>query len=186
MIQHFSRAINKIDKNVIESTLGMGIDIQNLKAGVTSVTYEKNGVEKKIRYQDIENLSEGEQASLGRMLSVERYNLRQERALEILQQKGKISAQFKRSLEQDNIQLLQSIQEFEEKFKGSDKEAIKEEFAKTDTIAGEAWFEEADDFFQGADGSLNLFDFYRPGQAGGFKELNIFTWNIFKVEKGLV
>ena len=88
MIQHFSRAINKIDKNVIESTLGMGIDIQNLKAGVTSVTYEKNGVTQKISYQDIENLSEGEQASLGRMLSVERYNLRQERALEILQHNG--------------------------------------------------------------------------------------------------
>lgn len=184
-INNLSRAINKIDPNLQKSVLGMGVVIKDIKAGINDISYIKNGREVKVRYDAISSLSQGEQSSLVKSLSVDRYNLRQERALSQLKEKGKISWQFKRSLEKDNPLLLQSIQEFEKKFEGSSKEAIASEFGQQEIQTGEDWFGEADNFFQGKDGSPALFDFYRPGEAGGYTELNVFTWNIFKIERGL-
>ena len=46
--------------------------------------------------------------------------------------------------------------------------------------------DELDNFFQSDDGngltgSDKQFDFYRPGEAGGFSELNTFTMNAYKM-----
>ena len=195
-INNLSRAINKIEPSLQKSVLGMGITIQDVKAGVNTIKFIKNGREQEVRYDQIENLPQGVQSSLVKTLSVDRYNLRQERALQQLQEKGKISAQFKRSLGTKVVEdgkttytgpnptLLKSIEEFEKKFEGNKKEVLQEEFEKTQLLVGEDWFEEADEYFQGKDGSPNLFDFYRPGESGGFTELNVFTWNIYKVERG--
>lgn len=188
-IQHLSRAINKIDPNLQKKIMGVQYAIKDVKMGINDFTYTKNGVEKKVRYDEIQSLDRAEQASLVNKLSEERYQLRQQRALEQLQTKGKVSAQFKRSIATQNAKLLENIEEFENLVEGAVPNMIAEEFSQESIITGEDWFDEADSYFQlTKDGKKNtpeLFDFFKPGEAGGFSELNAFTWNTFKVLKGV-
>lgn len=188
-IQHLSRAINKIDPNLQKKIMGVQYAIKDVKMGINDFTYTKNGVEKKVRYDEIQSLDRAEQASLVNKLSEERYQLRQQRALEQLQTKGKVSAQFKRSIATQNAKLLENIEEFENLVEGNVPNMIAEEFSQESIITGEDWFDEADSYFQlTKDGKKNtpeLFDFFKPGEAGGFSELNAFTWNTFKVLKGV-
>ena len=188
-IQNLSRAINKIDPNLQKKIMGVQYAIKDVKMGINDFTYTKNGVEKKVRYDKIQSLDRAEQASLVNKLSEERYQLRQQRALEQLQTKGKVSAQFKRSIREQNTKLLENIEEFESLVEGNVPNMIAEEFSQESIITGEDWFDEADSYFQlTKDGKKNtpeLFDFFKPGEAGGFSELNAFTWNTFKVLKGV-
>ena len=184
-INNLSRAINKIDDSLKRGTIGIERTIQDIKPGINTVKYTIDGVQREVRYDRIEYLSKTEQGALGKQLSVDRYNLRQERALQQLREKGKISWQFKKSIEEDNPALLQSINELQETMKGSDPEAVAQEFSKQDLITGENWEMEADSFFQSGKGTPELFDFYQPGTAGGFTELNIFTWNAYKTLRGI-
>jgi hypothetical protein len=184
-INNLSRAINKIDSELKNRVFGVQHQIADIQPRINDVVYIKDGVEKKVRYDQIENLSVTEQSSLLNQLSVDRFELRQERALQQLQEKGKISWQFKRSLIEDNPVLAQNIEELEDKFEGSTKEALQSEFSGLDITTGEDWYDEADTYFQFGKGSPELFDFYRPGEAGGYSELNIFTWNAYKVERGV-
>lgn len=185
-IQNLSRAINKIDAELMNKAMSVEYTIENVKTGINDITYTRDGVTQRVRYDEIESLSTKEQASLLSKLSAERYELRQERALEQLKEKGKISTQFKKSIATENKKLLENILELEDKLAGSRPEAIAAEFQDLDIKVGESWFEEADSFFQSGMGTPQLFDFYRPGEAGGFTELNSFTWNAFKVLKGLM
>lgn len=188
-IQHLSRAINKIDPNLQKKIMGVQYAIKDVKMGINDFTYTKNGVEKKVRYDEIQSLDRAEQASLVNKLSEERYQLRQQRALEQLQTKGKVSTQFKRSIAKQNPKLLENIEEFEDLVEGNVPNMIAEEFSQERIITGEDWFDEADSYFQlTKDGQKNtpeLFDFFKPGEAGGFSELNAFTWNTFRVLKGI-
>lgn len=184
-INNLSRAINKIDPGLKNKVSVGAFTITEIQPRINDVVYVKDGVERKVRYDQINQLSQTEQASLLQRLSIDRYELRQERALEQLKEKGSISWQFKKSLKEDNPNLLESILEIEEVLEGSTKEAIAEEFGGLDIIAGEDFFEEAESFFQTSGGTPELFDFYRPGEAGGFTELNAFTWNSYKVLKGI-
>lgn len=188
-IQHLSRAINKIDPNLQKKIMGVQYAIKDVKMGINDFTYTKNGVEKKVRYDEIQSLDRAEQASLVNKLSEERYQLRQQRALEQLQTKGKVSTQFKRSIAKQNPKLLENIEEFENLVEGNVPNMIAEEFSQERIITGEDWFDEADSYFQlTKDGQKNtpeLFDFFKPGEAGGFSELNAFTWNTFRVLKGI-
>jgi len=184
-INNLSRAINKIDPALNNKTLAVEYAIKDIKPGINHVSYTRDGVERKIRYDQLSPLSQNEQASLLNKLSVDRYELRQERALEQLKTTGKISKQFKRSLEQQNPNLLQNIKDLEEIIEGNKPETIQDEFSGLDIISGEDFFQEADSFFQSNLGTPELFDFYRPGQSGGFSELNTFTWNAFKIIKGI-
>ena len=184
-INKISRAINKIDPALKNRTFAVEHRIENIKAGVNDVKYIKDGIEKKVRFDQISSLPKTEQASLLNQLSTDRYELRQERALEQLKVKGKISSQFKRSLEKDNPKLLENILETEELLQGNRAEAIRSEFESMDLTTGEDFLEEADSFFQSSMGTPELFDFYRPGEAGGFSELNTFTWNAYKVLRGI-
>lgn len=188
-IQNLSRAINKIDPNLQKKIMGVQYAIKDVKMGINDFKYTKNGIEKKIRYDEIQFLDRAEQASLVNKLSEERYQLRQQRALEQLQTKGKVSAQFKRSIAEQNTKLLENITEFEELIEGNVPNMIAEEFSQSSIITGEDWFDEADSFFQltkdGKKSTPELFDFFRPGEAGGFSELNAFTWNTYKVLKGI-
>lgn len=188
-IQHLSRAINKIDPNLQKKIMGVQYAIKDVKMGINDFTYKKNGVEKKVRYDEIQYLDRAEQASLVNKLSEERYQLRQQRALEQIRTKGKVSAQFKRSIATQNAKLLENIEEFESLVEGNVPNMIAEEFSKESIITGEDWFDEADSYFQltknGKNNTPELFDFFKPGEAGGFSELNAFTWNTFKVLKGI-
>lgn len=184
-INNLSRAINKIDPGLKNKVSVGAFTITEIQPRINDVVYVKDGVERKVRYDQINQLSQTEQASLLQRLSIDRYELRQERALEQLKEKGSISWQFKKSLKEDNPNLLESILEIEEVLEGSTKEAIAEEFGGLDIIAGDDFFEEAESFFQTGGGTPELFDFYRPGEAGGFTELNAFTWNSYKVLKGI-
>lgn len=188
-IQHLSRAINKIDPNLQKKIMGVQYAIKDVKMGINDFTYTKNGVEKKVRYDEIQYLDRAEQSSLVNKLSEERYQLRQQRALEQLQTKGKVSTQFKRSIAKQNPKLLENIEEFEDLVEGNVPNMIAEEFSQERIITGEDWFDEADSYFQlTKDGQKNtpeLFDFFKPGEAGGFSELNAFTWNTFRVLKGI-
>lgn len=184
-INNLSRAINKIDPALGNKVLFTEFRIEDIEPGINTIKYRKNGIAQEVRYDELENLSQIEQGSLLNELTIDRYNLRQERALEQLKVKGKISWQFKRSLEKDNPVLLQSINEFEDLIEGSDTAAIQKEFGDQDFLIAEDWEAEAESFFQG-DNTPELFDFYRPGEAGGFAELNAFTWNSYKVLRGMI
>jgi hypothetical protein len=97
-INNLSRAINKIDPELQNKTYSVEHSIQDIKPGINDVKYIKDGVETRIRYDQITTLPQREQASLLNKLSTDRYELRQERALEQLRTTGKISKQFKRSI----------------------------------------------------------------------------------------
>jgi len=188
-IQNISRAINKIDPNLNRKVMGVQYAIGDVKMGINDFTYSKNGVIQKVRYDQITSLDRSEQASLINKLSEERYQLRQKRALEILKEKGKVSEQFKRSLVGQNQKLLENIEEFEQMTEGNIANMIAEEFSESAVVVGDDWFDEADSHFQltkdGKKATPALFDFFRPGEAGGFSELNAFTWNTYKVIKGI-
>ena len=184
-INNLSRAINKINPDFKNRVSAVELTIGDIRPGINDVKYIKNGVEVKVRYDQIANLGQAEQSSLLGKLSEDRFELRQERAILQLQEKGTISRQFKRSLELDNPELLSSIKEFEDTVKGSQKEGIADIFSGIDIISGEDFLGETDSFFQGPDGTPELFDFYRPGEAGGFSDLNTFTWNAYQALKGI-
>ena len=189
-IQNLSRAINKIDPELGKRVMGVQYAIKDVKMGINDFQYTINGNVKKVRYDEISSLNRSEQASLLNQLSYDRYQLRQQRALEIIKEKGKISKQFKRSIEKQNPKLLENIEAFEDAFEDNTPEIIAEEFSEVEIITGEDWFDEADSYFQltskdGKKRTPELFDFYKPGEAGGFTELNAFTWNTFKVMKGI-
>ncbi len=184
-INHLSRAINKIDPNLANKPYAVEHSIGSVKMGINDFTYTKDGVLQKVRYDQITSLSQREQASVLNKLSQERYALRQQRALEQLKTKGKISEQFKRSIKEQNKKLYENIQEMEEMLEGNVANMIQEEFSEASIVTGDDWFGEADSFFQKQGGTPELFDFYRPGEAGGFSELNAFTWNTYKVIKGI-
>ena len=181
-IQHLSRAINKIDPDLVRKTMAVEHAISDIRPGINTITYEKNGVEKKVRYDAIKSLNRSEQASLLNKLSVDRYELREKRALQQLKEKGKISWQFKKSIKEQNQKLFENIQEFEDKMQGK-AENIQVEFEDLEIQVGEDWLDESDDYFQSNKGTPEMFDFYR---AHGFSELNSFTWNAYKIIKGLV
>ena len=189
-IQNLSRAINKIDPELGKRVMGVQYSIRDVKMGINDFQYRVNGTVKKVRYDEIQSLPRSEQASLLNQLSYDRYQLRQQRALEQIQAKGKISEQFKRSIQKQNPKLLENIEAFEDAFEDNTPEIIAEEFSEVEIITGEEWFDEADSYFQltskdGKKRTPELFDFYKPGEAGGFTELNAFTWNTFKVMKGI-
>lgn len=185
-INNLSRAINKINPELANKAFAVEHAIRSIKPGINDITYLKDGIEQKVRYDQITSLSQKEQASLLNKLSQDRYELRQQRALEQLKEKGKVSWQFKKSVEQQNKKLYENILELEDKLQGNKAEAIANEFKDLEIKTGEEWFDEADSFFQSGQSTPELFDFYRPGEAGGFSELNSFTWNAFKVLKGLM
>lgn len=185
-INNLSRAINKISPELANKAFAVEYSIRDIKPGINDVTYIRDGVQTKVRYDQITTLSQKEQASLLNRLSADRYELRQERALEQLKETGKVSRQFKRSIETQNAKLFENIMELEDKLQGNKPEAIAKEFQDLDIKVGESWFDEADSFFQSGQSTPELFDFYRPGEAGGFSELNSFTWNAFKVLRSLM
>jgi hypothetical protein len=183
-INKLSRAINKIDPTLKSKLLFDEYRIQDIKPGINSVKYRKNGIAMEVRYDELENLSQEEKGSLSAQLKVDRYNLRQERAIEQLQTRGKVTSQFKRSLKKDNPVLLKSIEEVEDILGESKQAAIQMAFEEID-IDTDIWEEEAAQFFEYKKGQENnLYDFYRPGEDGGFTELNQFTWNAYKVLRG--
>lgn len=185
-INNLSRAINKISPDLANKAFAVEYSIRDIKPGINDVTYIRDGVQTKVRYDQITTLSQKEQASLLNKLSSDRYELRQERALEQLKETGQVSRQFKRSIETQNAKLFENILELEDKLAGNKPEAIAKEFQDLDIKVGESWFDEADSFFQSGQSTPELFDFYRPGEAGGFSELNSFTWNAFKVLRSLM
>ena len=185
-INNLSRAINKISPDLANKAFALEYSIRDIKPGINDVTYIRDGVQTKVRYDQITTMAPKEQASLLNKLSADRYELRQERALEQLKETGQVSRQFKRSIETQNAKLFENIAELEDKLEGNKPEAIAKEFEDLDIITGESWFDEADSFFQSGQSTPELFDFYRPGEAGGFSELNSFTWNAFKVLRRLM
>lgn len=189
-IQNLSRAINKIDPELGKKVMGVSYAISDVKMGINDFQYRINGQTKKVRYDQVKDLTRAEQASLLNQLSYERYQLRQERALEQLKTKGKISEQFKKSIADQNKKLLENIKEMEEMIGENPPDLIRSEFEGAEIITGEDWFDEADSYFQltdktGKKRTPELFDFFKPGQSGGFSELNAFTWNTYKVMKGI-
>lgn len=183
-INNLSRAINKIEPALGDKLLFAEFRIEDIKPGINTVKFRKNGVAQEVRYDELANLSQEEQGSLMAQLKVNRYELRQERAIQQLQEKGKISWQFKRSLVKDNPVLLKSIVEVEDVLSDSSYDSVQSAFEEID-IDTDLWEEEAADYFEYRPGQEeNLFDFYRPGEEGGFTELNQFTWNSYKVLRG--
>lgn len=181
-IQNLSRAINKIDPGLKDNTRGIEYKISDVKMGINDFTFKKDGVMKKVRYDEIKNLSTYEQASLLNKLSAERYELREKKAFESYKEKGTVSKSFLRTIEKDNPALAESIKEFQDIIKG-DKKEISNMFKQVEYKPDV--YEEADEYFQRG-GTLEKFEFYDVwGTKTGFKTLNAFTWNAFKVMKGL-
>ena len=200
-INNLSRAINKIDPGLQNKAFSTSHAIGDIKAGINDVKYLKNGVESKIRYDQIYTLPIKEQASLLNKLSTDRYELRQERALEQFKRTGKVSWQFRKSLGEkivdpvtnkikyvgQNPKLLQNIDEMNFILEGNSPETIQQEFGDLEIQSGDDFLEQADTFFQtGPDmDTPELFDFYRPGESGGFSELITFTYNAYQILKGI-
>jgi len=182
-INNLSRAINKIDPNLKNRVSSVEYAIKDIKAGINDVTYIKDGIATKIRYDKITTLPQSEQSSLLNQLSEDRYGLRQERALEQLKEKGKISWQFKKSIQENNPELAKSIEEIEFLVGDNKASAIKELFQDIETEDQDIG-DVVDTFFQLED-TLTKFDFYRPGESGGFTKLNIFTFNAYNAIKGI-
>ena len=181
-IQNLSRAINKIDPGLKDKTYGIQYQISDVKMGINDFSYKKDGKMVKVRYDQITNLSNFEQASLLNKLSAERYDLRQKKALEDYSKKGAVSKSFLRTIEKDNPALAESIKEFQDIVK-MPKEDVAQRFKEIDFKQN--FFDEADEYFQEV-GSDFLFDFYDVwGSKTGFKKMNAFTWNAYKVMKGL-
>ena len=182
-IQNLSRAINKIDPGLKDNTRGVQFAIGNVKMGINDFTYTKDGVTKKVRYDEIKNLSQYEQASLLNKLSSERYELREKKAFESYKEKGEVSKSFLRTIQKDNPALAESIKELNEALK-MPKEDKSEAFKKVEFKQNV--YDEAEEFFQRG-GTLEKFEFYDVwGTKTGFKQLNSFTWNAYKVMKGLM
>ena len=176
-IQNLSRAINKIEPSLGIGTAFGDYRITDIKPGINTIKYRKNGVAGEIRYDELQNLPKSEKASLLLQMQTDRNELRTERALQQLQTKGKISWQFKRSLEKDNKALLKDIENVADKLQLNDSELIKEEFEKVDLIT-ENWETEADSYLEYKPGQTeNLDHFYH---VAGFEKLNQFTWNSYK------
>ena len=183
-IQNLSRAINKIDNALLDTPLSATDYISDVKMGINDFTYSINGQSRKVRYDQIKDLSKREQANLLNKLNAERYDLRQVKALEDLGKKGKLSKQFKRVLEKDNKAISKSISEIEDILQGTETEAIKDIFGEVKTT--DSWMNEFDEQFQ-EEGSDFLFEFYNVhGTKSGFSQLNRFTWESYKVMKGLM
>ena len=183
-IQNLSRAINKIDNALLDTPLSATDYISDVKMGINDFTYSINGQSKKVRYDQIKDLSKREQANLLNKLNAERYDLRQVKALEDLGKKGKLSKQFKRVLEKDNKAISKSVSEIEDILQGTETEAIKDIFSEVKTA--DSWMNEFDEQFQ-EEGSDFLFEFYDVyGTKTGFSQLNRFTWESYKVMKGLM
>lgn len=181
-IQNLSRAINKIDPGLKDNTRGIEYKISDVKMGINDFTFKKDGVMKKVRYDEIKNLSTYEQASLLNKLSAERYELREKKAFESYKEKGTVSKSFLRTIEKDNPALAESIKEFQDIIKG-DKKDISNMFKQVEYK--QDVYEEADEYFQRG-GTLEKFEFYDVwGTKTGFKTLNAFTWNAYKVMRGL-
>lgn len=181
-IQNLSRAINKIDPGLKDNTRGIEYKISDVKMGINDFTFKKDGVMKKVRYDEIKNLSTYEQASLLNKLSAERYELREKKAFESYKEKGTVSKSFLRTIEKDNPALVESIKEFQDIVKG-DKKDISNMFKQVEYT--QDVYEEANEYFQRG-GDSSKFEFYDVwGTKIGFKTLNAFTWNAFKVMKGL-
>ena len=182
-IQNLSRAINKIDPALKDNTRGVQHAIGNVKMGINDFTYTKDGITKKVRYDQITKLSISEQASLLNKLSEQRYELREKKAFESYKEKGTVSKSFLRTIEKDNKALAESIKEFQDTMKMG-KEEISQAFKKVEYK--QDVYGEAEEFFQRG-GSLEKYEFYDVwGTKTGFKQLNAFTWNAFKVMKGLM
>ena len=188
-IQNLSRAINKIDPSLVNKTEGVQYQISDVKMGINDFSYKKDGKMVKVRYDQITNLSNFEQASLLNKLSAERYELRQKKAFEDYGKKGKISKSFIRTILKDNPELANSIEELEqnieEEFKAIERKKITNEFNKVNF--SNDYLDEANDYFNDINGSELLNDFYDVwGTKVGFTKMNAFTWNAYKVMKGLV
>ncbi len=184
-IQNMSRAINKIDNALLDTPLSATDYISGVKMGINDFTYSINGQSRKVRYDQIKDLSKREQANLLNKLNAERYDLRQQKALEDLGKKGKLSKQFKRVLEKDNKAIAESVSELENILEGTETEAIKDIFSTADVAKGD-WMDEYDEYFQ-EEGSDFLFEFYNVhGTKSGFSQLNRFAWESYKVMKGLM
>ena len=183
-IQNLSRAINKINNIPQDTPLSVTDYISDVKMGINDFTYSINGQSRKVRYDQIKDLSKREQANLLNKLNAERYDLRQVKALEDLGKKGKLSKQFKRVLEKDNKAISKSVSEIEDILQGTETEAIKDIFSEVKTA--DSWMNEFDEQFQ-EEGSDFLFEFYDVyGTKTGFSQLNRFTWESYKVMKGLM
>ena len=184
-IQNMSRAINKIDNTVLDTPLSVTDYISDVKMGINDFTYSINGQSRKVRYDQIKDLSKREQANLLNKLNAERYDLRQVKALEDLGKKGKLSKQFKRVLEKDNKAISESVSEIEKILQGTETEAIKDIFGEVKTA--DSWMNEFDEYFQ-EEGSEFLFEFYKDKRdtRSGFSQLNRFTWESYKAMKGLM
>ena len=188
-IQNLSRAINKIDPAMIDKSEGLQYAVSDFKMGINDFSYRKDGVLKKVRYDEIKNLSKYKQASLLNKLRTERYELRQKKAFEDYGKKGTISKSFIRTVYKDNPELAESIEELEkiitEEFKEIERKNITNEFVGVNFEQN--FIDEADEYFNTVDGSELLNEFYDVhGTKTGFKKMNAFTWNAYKVMKGLM
>ena len=180
-IQHLSRAINKIDEQVLSSTIGLDKKISKVEMKPTKITYNIDGKSKTIDYNDINTLSKSEQSALGQAMNIQRYELREQRVFEQLKEKGKLSWQLKRSFEKDNQDILQAIENFE-KLK-LDKEEIKSNLE--DASYNIDFTDEFEKEFQDR-GSDFLYDFYDVHETKqGFNQLNALNWNLYKYTRGL-
>lgn len=187
-IRRYSQAINKIDtKN--RNTLGLSMhNVKNITMGITEITIEIDARIKKVNYKDIDKLSSTEQSAIYAYLSEKRNEARTERLTEELATKGKIHGNLKRAIQADSPSLAKQIEGVERLIQDSDIDSdnIIDLYKTSELVSTnlEA-FEDAEEYFNGPDGSEFKFDFYRPGQAGGFDSLNIFTWNTYKALRGL-
>jgi len=175
-IQNISRAINKLDKRLLNEMPNFQIRIEDVEPGINTVKYMQNGVRMEIRYSDLEKLGKEDQSALIHKLSVDRYKIQQQRAFEQLQTKGKISWQFKRSLEENAPELLKSIEKTEQQLIGNKADDIKNLFS--DSNFEEDWEEDLDVYFN--DPLLDTPDKYEFYYEFGFETMNQYTWNVYK------
>ena len=186
-IQNLSRAINKVPESTYNTLYALEHKVSALQMGFNDITYNIDGKIAKIKYTDIPSLPKSEQASLINQMRSQRNELRDQRAVEILKEKGKLSWQFKRSIEQDNPQLYSDIVNFETLMSDNSKENIKTAFQDVGVTTEEDFRKDFDDTYK-LEGSSFLFDFYRPDLKGmgGFQNASSFNLSAFKVMRGMI
>lgn len=175
----YSRAISNIRRAV--NRLGgysnqphfSSVKITDVKTTPLYVEWTENGSRMKAEYKDIANVTRDAQ-ELRLRLQVSLAENQELEALHQLKTKGKVSWQFKKSVESNYSILMDTIKQFDDK--GYTKDAIVKMFEdqnieETEATAGPKSFSNS--------GTKNLFY-----HVYGFSEFNLLTANLFRAMTG--
>jgi hypothetical protein len=172
-ISNTRRAINRLG-GFSNKPHFSSVSITDIKTTPLYVEWTEDGSRMKAEYKDIASVTKDAQ-ELRLRLQVSLSENQELEALHQLQTKGKVSRQFKKSVEGNYSILQETLQDFEER-SGADPEATKRMFDGFVDIE-----EDATKLMDVCQDSDCLNQFYHEF---GFRDMNILTVNLFRALRG--